>query len=133
MAAADKTYTWGLGRRKTSIARVRIKEGSGNITINDRDINNYFPVESCRTTVYAPLKETKTLNKYDVFVNVRGGGVCSQAGAILMGISRALLKAEKETEPILRKDGYLTRDSRMAERKKFGQRGARRSFQFSKR
>ncbi|MHC4872089.1 MAG: 30S ribosomal protein S9 [Planctomycetota bacterium] len=126
-------YTWGLGRRKTSTARVRIKRGEGNITINGRDINNYFTIENCRATVYAPLKETKTLNRYDVFVNVRGGGITSQAGAILMGISRALLKADKETETILRKEGYLTRDSRMAERKKYGQRGARRSFQFSKR
>ncbi|MFH0911264.1 MAG: 30S ribosomal protein S9 [Planctomycetota bacterium] len=129
----ESLYFWGTGRRKSAVARVRIRRGKGEIAINGREINDYFPTERSRAAVYSPLKETKLLNRYDVLVNVRGGGVTSQAGAILMGLSRALLKAEKEAEAPLRKEGYLTRDSRMAERKKYGRRGARRSFQFSKR
>lgn len=133
-ATANETlYHWGTGRRKTAVARVRIRRGTGNITINGRDINDYFTTEKTRTMVYSPLRETKLLNKYDVYVNIRGGGMVSQAGAIVLGLSRALVTAEREVEKVLRDSGYLTRDSRMPERKKYGRRGARRSFQFSKR
>jgi small subunit ribosomal protein S9 len=131
--AAVKSYIWGTGRRKTAVARVRIREGEGKMVVNGREINEYFPVERCQQMVSSPLKETELEGKYDVFVNCRGGGITSQAGAIIMGLSRALIKADKEVEVTLRKNGYLTRDSRMAERKKYGHRGARRSFQFSKR
>ncbi|MBN1256591.1 MAG: 30S ribosomal protein S9 [Planctomycetes bacterium] len=129
---ADK-YTWGTGRRKSSVARVRIRRGEGKIKINDREMTEYFTTERTKMMVYSPLKETKMMKKYDVFVNVRGGGVVSQAGAIIMGLSRALSRVEPETEEILRKGGFLTRDSRQAERKKPGKKGARKSFQFSKR
>ncbi len=133
MSATETLYHWGTGRRKTAVARVRIKRGTGQIQVNGRDVNDYFNTERSRTMVHSPLRETKLLNKYDVYVNVRGGGPVSQAGAIIMGLSRAIIKAEHEMEPVLRSNGYLTRDSRMAERKKPGRAGARRSFQFSKR
>jgi small subunit ribosomal protein S9 len=132
-ATAETIYHWGTGRRKTAVARVRIARGTGNITINGRDINEYFVTEHTRNLVYMPLKETKLLNRYDVYVNLRGGGKVSQAAAVVLGISRALVKSEPESEAVLRSGGFLTRDSRMPERKKYGRRGARRSFQFSKR
>ena len=133
MAAAQQTI-WGTGRRKTSVARVRLLRGTGVITVNDRPLDQYFTTGKARSVVASPLRETKTLAKYDVKASVRGGGYQSQAGAILLGISRALIRLEtKEIEKQLRDDGYLTRDSRMTERKKYGRHGARRSVQFSKR
>jgi small subunit ribosomal protein S9 len=132
-AATETQYYWGTGRRKTAIARVRIRRGNGVIQINGRELTDYFTTHQAQALVHSPLRETKLLNKYDVFVNIRGGGGVSQAGAVVMGLSRALVKAEPESEAVLRAGGFLTRDSRMAERKKPGKPGARRSFQFSKR
>lgn len=126
-------YYWGTGRRKSSVARVRIKPGEGKFLVNKREIDNYFTAERDRRDVVAPLTATSTLGKFDVFVNVKGGGTSGQAGAVLLGVARALLTADATLERVLRDDGYLTRDSRMVERKKYGQRGARRRFQFSKR
>ncbi|MDA3961197.1 MAG: 30S ribosomal protein S9 [Planctomycetota bacterium] len=128
-----KEYTWGLGRRKTSVARVRIAPGSGQILINKRPIEQFFPVDRRRQHVVSPLDATERLEAYDVHVNVKGGGETGQAGACVMGIARALLKAEPELERALRAQGFLTRDDRMVERKKYGLRGARRGCQFSKR
>jgi small subunit ribosomal protein S9 len=130
---AKKHYFWGTGRRKTSIARVRIKPGTGKFEINKRAIDKYFSEERDRNDIVAPLKATETLSKVDVFVNVKGGGPSGQAGAIVLGVARALKKANSEYDGALRNGGYLTRDSRMVERKKYGRAGARRSFQFSKR
>ncbi len=124
---------FGTGRRKTSIARVRLVPGNGNITINKRDINEYFDYETLRVVAKQPLIITETMDKYDVLVNVEGGGFTGQAGAIRHGIARALLEADAELRPILKKAGYLTRDQRMKERKKYGLKKARRSPQFSKR
>ena len=123
----------GTGRRKKSVARVRIMAGKGNITINKRDIEEYFGYETLKMIARAPLALTETLGKYDVFVNVRGGGYTGQAGAIRHGIARALVKAEAELKPAIKKAGYLTRDPRMKERKKYGLKAARRAPQFSKR
>ncbi len=123
----------GTGRRKTSIARVRLSSGSGKITINGRPMENFFGIEDLRIMVMQPLARTDTANKYDVKINVEGGGPTGQAGAIRQGISRALLKADVNFRPILKAEGFLTRDSRMKERKKYGQPGARKRFQFSKR
>ncbi len=128
-----KQYTWGLGRRKTAVARVRIAPGQGNIKINRRDIDVYFTEEQDRKAVYAPLVATNCQTRFDVWANVRGGGPTGQAGAVLLGISRALLKTDPEFDSVLRAGGYLTRDPRMVERKKYGQKGARKRFQFSKR
>ena len=128
-----KDFIWGLGRRKTSVARVRIAQGEGNVLINKRPVSEYFTEEEDRKAVYSPLEATGTGGQFDVWVNVKGGGTTGQAGAVLMGISRALVKAEPSLESTLRGGGYLTRDARMVERKKYGQRGARRRFQFSKR
>ena len=128
-----KEYIWGLGRRKTAVARVRIAPGQGNVQINRRDVEKYFTEEQDRKAVHSPLVVTETQGRFDVWANVRGGGPTGQAGAVLLGISRALIKAQPDLEPILRAGGYLTRDPRMVERKKYGQRGARRRFQFSKR
>lgn len=130
---AGKEYTWGTGRRKTAVARVRICEGAGNIVINNRKYDEYFPVINDQIKVLAPLKATESIEKYDIHVNVRGGGGTGQSGAVLLGISRALMKVDETLEGALRDGGYLTRDSRIKERKKYGLRGARRSFQFSKR
>jgi len=130
---SEKTVYWGTGRRKTSVARVRLFTGSGAFKVNDRDLDNYFHREDHRLTVNAPLRATKTLGKYDVAVNVNGGGIAGQAGAVSLGIARALLKADATLEAALRENRMLTRDSRMKERKKYGRRGARRGFQFSKR
>ena len=128
-----KRFFWGTGRRKTSIARVRIRPGTGKFEVNKKPIEKYFTEEKDRIDATAPLKSTGTFGKIDVFVNVNGGGITGQAGAIILGIARALKLANAEYDDALRAGGYLTRDSRMKERKKYGRRGARRSFQFSKR
>ncbi len=127
------TQYLGTGRRKKSIARVRLLPGSGSITINKRELDNYFGMETLKMIVRAPLTLTDTLSKFDVFVNVYGGGYTGQAGAIRHGIARALLVAEPALRPALKKAGYLTRDPRMKERKKYGLYAARRALQFSKR
>ena len=129
--AVEKFY--GTGRRKKSIARVYLVPGKGDITINKRSIDEYLGLETLKVIVRQPLKATETADKFDVIVNVRGGGYTGQAGAIRHGISRALLKADAEFRPILKKAGYLTRDPRMKERKKYGLKAARRAPQFSKR
>ncbi|WP_026461662.1 30S ribosomal protein S9 [Adhaeribacter aquaticus] len=121
------------GRRKTSVARIYLSAGQGNITINDRDIKAYFPSEVLQTIVNQPLKTLDAVGKYDVKVNVRGGGTSGQAEAIRLAIAKALIAENAEARPALKKEGFLTRDPRMVERKKFGKRKARRSFQFSKR
>jgi len=121
------------GRRKTSVARIYMTPGQGNITINDRDIKVYFPNEVLQTIVAQPFATLEALGKYDVKVNVKGGGISGQAEAIRLAISKALVEENAETRPALKKEGFLTRDPRMVERKKFGKRKARRSFQFSKR
>ena len=124
---------YGTGRRKKSIARVYLTPGTGKITINKRDIDEYFGLETLKVVVRQPLVATETLEKFDVLVNVHGGGFTGQAGAIRHGIARALLKADTEFRPTLKKAGYLTRDPRMKERKKYGLKAARRAPQFSKR
>ena len=129
--AAQKFY--GTGRRKSSVARVYLTPGKGNITINKRDIDEYFGLETLKVIVRQPLTATETTEKYDVKVNVKGGGYTGQAGAIRHGIARALLKVDEDFRPVLKKAGYLTRDPRMKERKKYGLKAARRAPQFSKR
>ncbi|WP_391559489.1 30S ribosomal protein S9, partial [Robertmurraya sp.] len=121
----------GTGRRKSSVARVRLVPGSGKITINDRDITDYIPFEALREVVKQPLNATETLGSYDILVNVNGGGYTGQAGAIRHGIARALLNVDPEYRPTLKRAGLLTRDARMKERKKYGLKGARRAPQFS--
>ena len=121
------------GRRKTSIARVRLASGSGKITINHRPFENYFPIETLRMLASQPLVVTETAGKFDVRVNVTGGGPTGQAGAVRHGIARALLEADVNLRPTLKSNGLLTRDPRMRERKKYGQPGARKRFQYSKR
>jgi small subunit ribosomal protein S9 len=128
-----RTYVWGVGRRKSAVARVRVAPGSGKIAINGRELNDYFTAERDRKAIFGPLEVTSTGGKMDVFVNATGGGPTGQAGAIVMGLGRALVKYDNNFEQSLRNGGFLTRDSRMKERKKYGQRGARRRFQFSKR
>ena len=128
-----KVQYYGTGRRKKSIARVRLVPGNGNITINKRDIEDYFDYDTLKVLVKEPLTITDTLDKYDVLVTVNGGGFTGQAGAVRHGISRALVKADEELRPILKKAGFLTRDPRMKERKKYGLKKARRASQFSKR
>ena len=124
---------YGTGRRKKSIARVYLVPGTGNITINKRDIDNYLGLETLKVIVRQPLVATNTVDKFDVIVNVHGGGFTGQAGAIRHGIARALLKADDDYRPVLKKAGYLTRDPRMKERQKYGLKAARRAPQFSKR
>jgi len=124
---------WGVGRRKTAIARVRVWPGEGNIVINGRTVEEYFTEEKDRQAVYAPLTATGALKTYDVGVNVKGGGRTGQADATKLGIARALAKADPSLEQALRDGKFLTRDPRMRERKKYGQPGARKKFQFSKR
>ena len=126
-------WVWGTGRRKSSVARVRVAPGSGTIRVNDRELNDYFTNERDRKAIFGPLEVTSTGGKMDVMVNSDGGGMTGQSGAIVMGLARALMKYDTGLEPALREHGFLTRDSRMKERKKYGQRGARRKFQFSKR
>lgn len=123
----------GTGRRKSSVARVYLSPGDGKISINKRSVEDYFTEQRDRQDVLAPFEITNTLGKWDAMIKVGGGGRTGQAGAIRLGIARALLRASDRYEPLLRESGYLTRDSRMVERKKYGQRGARRRFQFSKR
>ncbi len=124
---------YGTGRRKNSVARVYLRPGTGKVTINKRDMDDYFGMETLKLIVRQPLSLTETTDKYDVLVNVRGGGFTGQAGAIRHGIARALLKVDLEYRKALKKAGYLTRDPRMKERKKYGLKGARRAPQFSKR
>jgi small subunit ribosomal protein S9 len=146
VAPATKKYYLGTGRRKTAVARVRLIEGSGQISINDRELNDYFTEEKDRSAVLGPLDLTEMRNRLDVFVRVQGGGFTGQAGAICQGLARALksmygLTTEQPSDgeatggmaKKLRDSGYLTRDGRMKERKKYGRKGARKAFQFSKR
>lgn len=132
-ASGPKTYVWGVGRRKSAVARVRIAPGTGKILINGRTLNDYFSGERDRKSIFGPLEVTNTGGKMDIWVNATGGGPTGQMGAIVMGLSRALLKYDASVEKPLRDGSFLTRDARMKERKKYGQRGARRRFQFSKR
>jgi small subunit ribosomal protein S9 len=133
MATKTTNEFLGTGRRKTAVARVRIATGSGKITVNGRAFENYFPLETQRSTVSQPLVVTATADKLDVRVNVTGGGPNGQAGATRHGISRALLQFDASLRSALKAEGFLTRDPRMRERKKYGQPGARARFQFSKR
>lgn len=126
-------FIWGTGRRKSSIARVRIKPGSGKLLVNKKTVDDYFPRLQDRNAVTAPLKSLDITKSFDIFVNVKGGGTTGQSGAIVLGIARALRSYDQSLLPALRDNGYLTRDSRMVERKKPGQKGARKRFQFSKR
>jgi small subunit ribosomal protein S9 len=128
-----RQFIWGVGRRKSSVARVRIAAGTGKIEINGRVLNDYFTGEKDRKAIFGPLEVTNTGGRVDVLVNADGGGATGQSCAIIMGLSRALTKYDPSLEAALRGVGFLTRDSRMKERKKYGQRGARRAFQFSKR
>ena len=128
-----KPYFYGTGRRKDSVARVRVYTGTGKITINDRDIDNYFGLETLKLIVRSPLVLLGLEGKYDVVVRVSGGGVSGQAGAIRHGLARALLQYDENLRPVLKKAGFLTRDPRMKERKKYGLKAARRAPQFSKR
>lgn len=128
-----KTNITTVGRRKTSVARVRFIPGNGKITVNKKDMENYFGRISHRKEVLQPIELVEGVDKHDIVVNVRGGGFSGQAGAIRHGISRALVLLNSENKPILKKEGFLTRDARMKERKKYGQRGARAAFQWTKR
>ncbi len=128
-----KPYFYGTGRRKSSVARVRVYNGTGKVTINDRDIDDYFGLETLKLIVRQPLTLTGTADKFDIVCRVNGGGVTGQAGAIRHGIARALLQYDAELRTELKKAGLLTRDPRMKERKKYGLKGARRAPQFSKR
>jgi small subunit ribosomal protein S9 len=132
-ATAQKTYTWGTGRRKTAVARVRIREGTGQYIVNGQDCDEYFPLEVERMDVREPMKLTEMAGRIDVFVNVNGSGKLSQSGAVRLGLARALKEFRPDLEPKLRDGGLLTRDARMVERKKYGHKKARKSFQFSKR
>lgn len=124
---------WGTGRRKASVARIRLFVGTGRILVNDRAYDDYFNNLQQQQTVQAPLRAVDSLNRFDVFATVKGGGYTGQAGALRLGIARALCRAQEHAEEVLKVQGFLTRDSRMKERKKYGLRGARRAFQFSKR
>ncbi len=131
--AAKAVKYYGTGRRKSSIARVYLIPGKGNITINKRDIDEYFGLETLKVIVRQPLVATETVDKYDAVITVKGGGFTGQAGAVRHGIARALLTVDADFRPVLKKAGYLTRDPRMKERKKYGLKKARRAPQFSKR
>ncbi|MDE7254389.1 MAG: 30S ribosomal protein S9 [Acetatifactor sp.] len=131
MAKTERYY--GTGRRKKAIARVYLVPGKGKVTINKRDMDEYFGLETLKVIVRQPLVATDTVEKYDVIVNVKGGGYTGQAGAVRHGIARALLQVDGEYRPVLKKAGFLTRDPRMKERKKYGLKAARRAPQFSKR
>ena len=130
---AEKIYYYGTGRRKNAIARVRLTEGSGKITINGKDIEEFFGMETLKVIAKQPLTVTNTTSKYDVIAKVIGGGFTGQAGAIRHGIARALNEANEEFRPALKQNGFLTRDPRMKERKKYGLKKARKAPQFSKR
>lgn len=129
----DNPFKWGTGRRKSSVARVRVKPGNGAFQVNKKDLAEFFPTEQHRVLIMGPLEATNMKDTVDVWVNLNGGGISGQAGAVVLGIARALLAMDDSHEEALRDGGFLTRDSRMKERKKYGQRGARRKFQFSKR
>jgi small subunit ribosomal protein S9 len=131
--AAKHGYYWGTGRRKTAVARVRIREGTGKIEINHRAMEVYFPDILQQRAVHNPLEAGDLIGKIDCFANVKGGGIAGQAGAVMLGLARALIGMRPDLEATLRDLGYLTRDSRMVERKKYGHKKARKSFQFSKR
>lgn len=133
MAKSEKVVFLGTGRRKSSIARVRLVEGKGNITVNGKNIDEYFGEETLRVIVKQPLTVTNTLSKYDVIAKVQGGGFSGQAGAVRHGIARALNEANAEYRPVLKSNGFLTRDPRKKERKKYGLKKARKAPQFSKR
>ena len=133
MYTSAKPYFYGTGRRKKSVARVRLYPGTGAVTINGRDISDYFGLDTMKLIVNQPFSVTDTVGKFDVVVNVNGGGFSGQAGAIRHGVARALLSADENYKPLLKKAGFLTRDPRMKERKKYGLKGARRAPQFSKR
>jgi small subunit ribosomal protein S9 len=131
---AEKTSEFlGTGRRKTAVARVRLASGSGKVVVNGRALENYFLTETLRGVVMQPLAVTETSGRFDVHVNVKGGGPAGQAGAVRHGIARALIEADGNLRPTLKSNGFLTRDPRMKERKKYGQPGARKRFQYSKR
>lgn len=131
--AVNNPYIWGTGRRKTSAARVRIKPGTGKFLINDREFEKFFVTEDTRRAAMQPLVVTETRNNYDIWVNVGGGGITGQAGAVSLGIARALCRENENFDKLLREHSLLTRDSREVERKKYGRHKARRSTQFSKR
>ena len=133
MAKKENVVFYGTGRRKSSVARVRLVEGSGKITINGKDIDEFFGLETLKVIVRQPLTVTNTSSKYDVICTVKGGGFTGQAGAIRHGIARALNEANSEYRPALKQNGFLTRDPRMKERKKYGLKKARKAPQFSKR
>ncbi len=133
MATSSQIQYYGTGKRKYSIARVYLRPGSGNVTINKRDIDDYFPNEVLKMVVRHPLLMTDTDNKFDILINVDGGGISGQAGAIRHGIAKALVDYNQELRPKLKRNGLLTRDARIKERKKYGKRGARARYQFSKR
>jgi small subunit ribosomal protein S9 len=129
---ADIQY-YGTGRRKTSTARVYLRPGAGKITVNKREFDSYFPNEALRMIIQQPLRLTESVDKFDIYVNVDGGGTAGQAGAVRHGITRALMEFNSDLRPTLKKAGLITRDPRQKERKKYGQKGARARFQFSKR
>jgi small subunit ribosomal protein S9 len=131
--AAASTYIWGTGRRKTAVARVRIREGTGKYIINNLELDHYFPEQTQRADARAPLTVTEMAGRVDVFVNVKGSGKSAQSSAVLLGLARALKDYRSDLEPKLREQEFLTRDARKVERKKYGHKKARRSFQFSKR
>ena len=133
MYTSSKPYFYGTGRRKKSVARVRIVPGTGVITINKKDIDDYFGLETLKLIVNQPFVATNTMGKFDIIANVNGGGLSGQAGAIRHGLARALVVADENNKPALKAAGFLTRDPRMKERKKYGLKGARRAPQFSKR
>ncbi len=128
----EKTF-YATGKRKSSIARVWMKPGEGKITVNDNQLETYFPLDTARVMIFQPLELTGTLGQFDISVNVQGGGIKGQAGAIRHGITRALLTVKDEFREMLKKAGLITRDPRVKERKKYGQKGARKRFQYSKR
>lgn len=131
--AKTSEYTWGTGRRKSAVARVRIKPGKGAFFVNEKELKKYFKRERDQLDALSPLKVTKNLGKFDVYCKVNGGGDAGQAGAVVLGLARAVMKYDVTAKEALQEAGFLTRDSRMKERKKPGQRGARARFQFSKR
>ncbi|MDY3845938.1 MAG: 30S ribosomal protein S9 [Eubacteriales bacterium] len=133
MYTSAKPYFYGTGRRKKSIARVRLYPGTGNITVNGKTVDEYFGLETLKLIINQPFGVTETVGKFDIIANVAGGGLSGQAGAIRHGLSRALVKADETYKPVLKKAGFLTRDPRMKERKKYGLKAARRAPQFSKR
>jgi len=128
----EKTF-YATGKRKTAVARVWIKPGEGKITVNEQELDSYFPLDTAKVMIFQPLELTGTLGQFDISANVQGGGMIGQAGALRHGITRALLAVKDEFREILKKAGLITRDSRVKERKKYGQKGARKRFQYSKR